>query len=141
VTDGQGVPEKETAVSTMSVMSVANQHNVFSSYGAVHMQRQLIPSAALHSQELNRAAQQAAAQQAVKDEQRAEKSVVAADTENRAHRYDRRSPQNNGSEATGASTTDVATTGPAPRPAEVETAEPAAPRDPEQLGVLLDIYL
>lgn len=119
----------------MSVMSVANQHNVFSSYGAVHMQRQLIPSTALHSQELNLAAQQAAAELATKDEQRAERSVTAAETTNRAQRFDRQTTGNS-TVATGESTLDEA-----PEAAAGATETPARPRDPDQLGYLVDVYL
>ncbi len=85
----------------MSVMPIANQHNVFSSYGAVHMQRQLIPSTVLHSSELTSAAQQAAAALANKDSVHQQHSVAATNTENRTHQFDKHSARG-GSLAAGA---------------------------------------
>jgi sensor c-di-GMP phosphodiesterase-like protein len=126
------------AVIIMSIMSVASQHNVFSSYGAVHMQRQLIPSAALHAEELSAAAQQAAAALATKDGLHEAQSVAATSTENKAHQFDRRTTNDN-SFASGAGNAGSSSTLESDGPAEA-APEPSRAELP-QLGATLDVYL
>ncbi|GAB3269050.1 hypothetical protein [Kineosporia babensis] len=120
----------------MSVVPIANQHSVFSSYGAVHMQRQLIPSAALHSSELGMAAQQAAAAMANKDSVHQQHSVAATNTENRSHKFDKHAPHS-GSTAAGAGGAGGSGTRDADAP---DTARNQARAD-LPLGAEVDVYL
>ncbi|WP_285626380.1 hypothetical protein [Kineosporia sp. NBRC 101677] len=119
-------------------MPIANQHNVFSSYGAVHMQRQLIPSSVLHSSELSSAAEQAAASMAAKDSVHQAHSVGATSTENRTHGFDKHAAKGSsfamgagGAGGSGTAEPDTGSAGGAPEQARQELP----------LGATLDVFL
>jgi len=124
----------------MSVMSVAGQHAVFSSYGAMHMQRQFIPSSALHAEEMNLAAQQAAAALATKDGVHEAHSVSATDTENKTHQFDRRTTRD-GSFAAGTGTAGGSSGTLEPDSSAAEGTSEQVRTDLPQLGANLDVYL
>lgn len=122
----------------MTVMSVANVHSVASGYGAVHMQRQLIPSTVLHGQEMDMAAQSAAALLANKDGQHQAQSVAATNAENRTHQFDKHAARS-GSFAMGTGHASGSST----MEADADAGGPPeqARQDLPQLGATVDVYL
>ncbi|MBT0773789.1 hypothetical protein KIH74_32890 [Kineosporia sp. J2-2] len=120
-------------------MSVANQHNVFSSYGAMHMQRQLISHPGLHTDETSAAAQQAAAALATKDSLHEAHSISATSTENKAHGFDRRSSSGSSTAAGAGSAGGSGTL--EPDGGSAGGTPEQARQDLPQLGATLDVYL